>query len=818
MFRRVRAAGTLVVPSLLLALLLALPMVAVPAGVAQAAGVGSLTGTVTDRFGRPVAGVTVEARSPFYGSVMGSATTSATGTYTIAGLGTTTYKVKFVSPSAQYASTWNRNKANITQADVVVVSAGVATLVDATLPPPVDAPIPMGDVRSSTFGNQLAGTPGCTDPAHNVPTAAACAGVAVDNVWGVINGPYDIHANGDPFATRCWGDTNPTDLTAGTCSNPPTGAVPNPAPPGGDPSLNPYYRPDGYLYAVEVAQPGPVTVEVFDAAFDARRVCIIGQNGGSQTGIYNVGAWDPTCNAANNNNRSYPFSNSYETGDNAPTKANTPTSGTSTMLAGPTTEFQLYNRSGNDLAINPNSPNELTGCTAGSGRIVAAPGIGGTYRGGGSGAGNSVPTPYKNVWTTLCTFNALLPGVYPLRVRVDNIPGVCPWTSVTVPSACKGAGQNGYALRATGGSAHLYPLGDRSGVSHWSIPPTTYSLANLEATHAGRTARVDLYDVGDGGCLSGTDCVFTVSIKAPDASGNPTRDLPCSWVRSDYQGGPSNGLSSASIAPCTVITRQPSGSLFNGHWLRLQVPIPDDYSCPVNNCGWKVVYNFNVNPASPGAQSDHTTWSVSVVDDLGGTVTAGGAPVANAPVEVYDAVYGGLWATAHTDAAGHWSTQLLSGPFKVVVPATGPYARQWYSSTGGQVPTIVDVTSGGPPVNVDIALTAAASVTGTVRNGAGQPVAGIYAVALSVEEPYTILGLAITDAAGAYAVQGLPAGAYKMVVVDLTTPATYQPTAYPDVPMTWTHEGAVAALLTSPTVTTTVGATVSGIDITAAPN
>jgi protocatechuate 3,4-dioxygenase beta subunit len=793
-----------------------------PALPAQAAGTGSLTGTVTDPAGAPVSGAPVQARTTFYDDLVAATVTDAAGHYTIGGLTATGYKVRFVSPRAGLASTWNKNKHTHAKADVISVGAGPA-VVDAVLPPSSDAPIPVGASQTavaaggaatatipgttSGIGNQLPGAPGCTDPSRNIPTVAACAGVSVANVWASINGPYEIHANGDPFATRCWGDTKTADLTGGSCTNPPAGALPNPAPPGGDSSLNPQYRPDGYLYAIDVATPGPVSVEIYDAAFDARRVCFVGQNGGTKTGPYAVGQWDPTCDPANNNNRSYPFSNRIETGDNAPTNA-------ATMLPGPTTEYQLYDRSGSATAIDAHAGNELSGCTTGTGRLVAAPGAAGTYVSGGPGI-KSTPTPYKNTWTTLCTFNAPAPGIYPLRVRVDDIPGVCPFTDIATPSGCKGAGFNGYAIRASGVPTRVYGIDDFSLYSNFAALASTVPLANIETSHAGRTAVLDLFDPGDGGCLSGSyGCMFTLTIKAPDGAGG-LRNVPCSWQRSATRGGPPNGVS-ASPSTCAITTRDSNGSLFNNQWIRVRVPIPDDYTCAVNDCWWKALYNFNAN-SLPGDPSDRTTWAVSMADDLSGVVTDGaGRPVPDLTVEARDTTWGQLVAAPRTDASGRYTAQLPTGSYRLEIPAANGYARRFWSSTGGLVPTPLTVTSGGQPVTADFVVGAPTAIAGTVRDARGQPVPNVYALVVVADQPSAPAGYAVTDAAGAYVVPDLAPGAYKLAVLDGTSPPRFQYTAYPDVALGTTIDTALVSIAAAPALTPTAGTTLGGIDVTLA--
>jgi hypothetical protein len=420
-------------------------------------------------------------------------------------------------------------------------------------------PIPLGSPNPS-FGNNLPGKPGCVAP---LTCGVDANGNAQPYLWSSINAPYESHQNGDPFTTRCWQDSASTTgcKSPPNCSGCSNGAPTNPAPPNGDPRWNPAYRPDGYVYAVEAKQVGvPITVQIYDAA------CNSSGSGGSYV--------DDQCDSAD-----------------------TPT------------EFQMYKYSGTNYQINASAGNEMTdgsapqNCVSGTtGRILAPVSTGATLDGG----------TYDEKWVNLCTFTPNAVGIYPLRVRMDNIPASttppfagCPFTNVWTSSGCRGSGINSFSMRVVGASAQIYGINDMSIWTNISGSTASFYLADIEKVHAGKTVLIDLYDPGDGS----SGGVYTMTFKAADALGNPTRNVSCTWQRSATQAGAAN-LTSASVNPCSIVTHDSSGSRFNNQWLRISIPIPGNYDCPATKCWWKVDYAF-----SGSAPTDRTVWALKVVGD-----------------------------------------------------------------------------------------------------------------------------------------------------------------------------------------------------------
>jgi hypothetical protein len=149
------------------------------------------------------------------------------------------------------------------------------------------------------------------------------------------------------------------------------------------------------------------------------------------------------------------------------------------------------------------------------------------------------------------------------------------------------------------------------------------------------------------------------------------------------------------------------------------------------------------------------TRSSATVDDathatgtLEGTVKADdGSPLAGATVA---ASKRGTNASTDTDGAGQYTMPLPVGSYTVVASAFGFISRTF---TGVMI-------NAGHPVTRNFVLAPAPThrVSGTVRGG-GQPVAGA-----TVTITGTPLPPAVTDAAGHYAIDGVPDGGYQVAV------------------------------------------------------
>ena len=182
-----------------------------------------------------------------------------------------------------------------------------------------------------------------------------------------------------------------------------------------------------------------------------------------------------------------------------------------------------------------------------------------------------------------------------------------------------------------------------------------------------------------------------------------------------------------------------------------------------------------VRPTDGEPLSDHDALHVpfrwrldeGAAGSIRGRVTdAAGAPVAGAHVWAY--APGDGWtgtAGALTAADGSYQIDgLPAGDYQVsFLPVAVPGLRpEWFDSTSRAGATPVAVTAAGVTPGIDAELDAAASVSGTVTDEAGDPVAGVQVWAYAPGDWWIGTAWALTDAAGHYSIEGLPAGSYQV--------------------------------------------------------
>ncbi len=131
---------------------------------------------------------------------------------------------------------------------------------------------------------------------------------------------------------------------------------------------------------------------------------------------------------------------------------------------------------------------------------------------------------------------------------------------------------------------------------------STLFMTRLSPVHAGRTMRLELFDIGD---TSGT-LDFQV---LPPLNSNVGATWPCSMKLVSQDGVfPPTGLNAATCA-ITGLSRQN----YNGAALQIDIPIPATFDCPLvlaTDCWTSVKLTFN-----NGTPTDRTTWSASVLGD-----------------------------------------------------------------------------------------------------------------------------------------------------------------------------------------------------------
>jgi hypothetical protein len=149
-----------------------------------------------------------------------------------------------------------------------------------------------------------------------------------------------------------------------------------------------------------------------------------------------------------------------------------------------------------------------------------------------------------------------------------------------------------------------------------------FYLAQIEATHAGKTMVINLWDPGDTGALSAD-----LEILAPGTNVYTPVNFKHWGTLGTTDAGASNGggsrkdcedYSSSSTNKVRTSDGGTNGSHYNGCWLTIEIEIPPTYTAPhptsdaVTTEGgwWKIRYGMGGN--STDFSTDLTTWQVDI--------------------------------------------------------------------------------------------------------------------------------------------------------------------------------------------------------------
>jgi hypothetical protein len=149
----------------------------------------------------------------------------------------------------------------------------------------------------------------------------------------------------------------------------------------------------------------------------------------------------------------------------------------------------------------------------------------------------------------------------------------------------------------------------------------------------------------------------------------------------------------------------------------------------------------------------------------------GGSSVYGYPVSVLDAA-GKSVKEGHSDATGNYSVVgLAAGSYKVAFNRSSGYAQeeaQFFQdkpeSAGVGQAQAIPVTTGQQVPNINATLAAGGSITGTLLNKAGQPMANAFLQAYTPDGSLVTRATS-TDAAGKYTIAGLTSGNYTLRVL-----------------------------------------------------
>lgn len=174
-----------------------------------------------------------------------------------------------------------------------------------------------------------------------------------------------------------------------------------------------------------------------------------------------------------------------------------------------------------------------------------------------------------------------------------------------------------------------------------------------------------------------------------------------------------------------------------------------------------------VAPVTAAAPSPTTGIDVSLPlgHRIAGTVTdADGHPVSGA--DIFTSSDDGASGNATTGADGSYIVHALpDGTYRLHVdpPADGNYLEHWYGSASSD-PDGVDAVpiqiAGADVAGIDVILESGVTMSGTIRDSDGHPLAG-----LTIAANGDVGRSAISDGSGAYTIGGLVAGSYSETVV-----------------------------------------------------
>ncbi len=152
---------------------------------------GKISGTVVSSAGSGMSGITVYAFNEDSNLQITSVVTSSTGTYTLSGLPTGNYKVRFNSTNSanNYVTVWNNSKPSIATADSIAVVAGITTV-------GVNATLAIGGSISGQLTDVSAGVTNINVNAYNLFDESVATAVTDTNgnytIKGLPNGSYKL--------------------------------------------------------------------------------------------------------------------------------------------------------------------------------------------------------------------------------------------------------------------------------------------------------------------------------------------------------------------------------------------------------------------------------------------------------------------------------------------------------------------------------------------------------------------------------------------------------------------------------------------------
>lgn len=342
------------------------------------------------------------------------------------------------------------------------------------------------------------------------------------------------------------------------------------------------------------------------------------------------------------------------------------------------------------------------------------------------------------------------------------------------------------------------------------LTPGTYQVrfeecaggAHLTQWFNGKTveASADSVTVTAGGTTSGINASLgtggTITGLVTNSSGSPLPNI-CVHAQ-DSRGHSADSLSTGKSGAYSV------GGLPTGSYV---VSFSD---CPATDYLGQFYSGASTpDTATPvSVTSGSNTPGINATLILGATVTGtvtdtAGTPLGSICVTAFDAGSGAAVDSGSTSSTGAYMLDALpTGKYAIEFTDCngGNHAPQWYNGRGSSAGAdLISLTNGVTTSGINAKLGAGGTITGTITDTAGRPLAGICADA----EPSTGGGAvsSATGSMGAYSITALPAGSYTVEFVDCS--------GGNHAPQWYNGQGSQSS---ANAVSVTAGATVGGIN------
>ena len=209
------------------------------------------------------------------------------------------------------------------------------------------------------------------------------------------------------------------------------------------------------------------------------------------------------------------------------------------------------------------------------------------------------------------------------------------------------------------------------------------------------------------------------------------------------------------------------------------------YELDLYHCDYPRVYGDRTVSPVQVVRGVETAADVELygVGTITGTLTdESGEPLPEGCVDAFDA--DGHYADGDgTDASGAFRLSVGGGDYALRFTdcGSGGYATEWYSDKPTEeTADVVSVAEGAETSGIDAALAVGGAITGTVTDDAGDPLE--QPCVSAVDPTGEWVGDDLGDSLGRYRIEGLAAGAYKLRFSECWYDATHAPEYYDDKP------------------------------------